>query len=101
MRQIGIIWDHGDDEKSKEAATKMVNGFNLTARSKYPPSLSSNHTQGLAIDMGINISNMKSIKDKTGKYVTIKEEKDLYPVGKSYGVIKLIKDHPHWSSDGR
>jgi hypothetical protein len=25
---------------------------------------------------------------------------DLHAVGKTYGVIKLLADHPHWSDNG-
>jgi hypothetical protein len=32
---------------------------------------------------------------RTGAFNT-----DLHQVGASYGVVKLVTDHPHWSADG-
>ena len=54
---------------------------------KYEPSLTSRHIEGRAIDM--------SIHGWTGTLA------DLYKLGAHYGVIKLVKDPPHWSDDGR
>jgi hypothetical protein len=47
------------------------------------------------------------VRDKGGKEVKITSmprngnNKDLHLVGKSYGVIRLGSDPPHWSSDGK
>lgn len=47
------------------------------------------------------------IADASGKIVTINttprtgaDNKQLHAVGKTYGVIKLVADHPHWSDNG-
>jgi hypothetical protein len=46
------------------------------------------------------------IKDVAGNDVTIKlgakdgSNTELQKVGKTYSVIKLVSDPPHWSSDG-
>ena len=42
----------------------------------------------------------KLVMNGTGKIVTIDNEKDLYTLGATYGVVKLVKDKPHWSDDG-
>ncbi len=43
----------------------------------------------------------KTIVTKLNIETPIKNNSDLYSVGASYGVIKLISDPPHWSDDGR
>jgi hypothetical protein len=62
--------------------------------------LVSRHTQKRAIDMTISGVVGKSINDASGKATAIKSLKDLNAVGKSYGVVKLVSDPPHWSDDG-
>ncbi len=100
---VDIQWDHGDDAASKKAAQEMVERFHIV----YEPALTSRHTEGKAIDMTITWSGELKIKNKKGEEVTIKssprngQNTELHEVGKSYGVIKLVKDHPHWSSDGK
>ena len=74
----------------------MVNGYQIV----YKPSLTSNHSQGKAIDMTIAGHRGRSIVDKSGTAVKIKSDSDLYRVGSSYGVVKLRSDPPHWSADG-
>jgi len=98
---VTIIWDHGDLAKSKAAANEMVSLFGIVFR----PSLTSRHIEGLAIDMNISWSGTLAIKNKDGTAVSIEAPRDgsnttLHKVGKSYGVIKLLTDAPHWSSDG-
>jgi hypothetical protein len=97
---VDIEWDHGDDQASIKAAQEMVTAFQLDTKSKYVPALESNHTKGKAIDMHINISKIKTIKDNKGNDINITKKSDLYPVRKTYGVIKLLNDPPHWSEDG-
>jgi hypothetical protein len=103
---LDIKWDHGDDKKSQKAAQEMIGpkGFKMA----YPAALVSNHEKGLAIDMSISwSSDTLKIKDARGKEVVIKttprngQNKELHAVGKSFGVIKLVKDRPHWSVDGK
>jgi hypothetical protein len=43
----------------------------------------------------------KSVNDASGKATVINSLKDLNPVGKSYGLLKLLSDAPHWSDDGQ
>lgn len=42
----------------------------------------------------------KKIKDASDKDVDIRKLGDLYAVGATYGVQKLVSDPPHWSDDG-
>ena len=94
--RVYIEWDHGNLAKSRAAAQAMVNGYQIV----YKPSLTSNHSQGTAIDMTISGVRGKSIVNKHGTTVKISSNSDLYEVGASYGVIKLRSDPPHWSADG-
>lgn len=73
---IPIVW-------TKLGAREMVQAYGLA----YKPSLTSRHIQGLAVDMTIS-----------GWSGTPAE---LHALGRSHGVIKLVSDPPHWSSDGR
>ena len=93
---VFIEWDHGNLASSRAAAQAMVNGYQIV----YKPSLTSNHSQGKAIDMTIAGHRGRSIVDKSGTAVKIKSDSDLYRVGSSYGVVKLRSDPPHWSADG-
>jgi hypothetical protein len=100
---IAIRWDHGDDKKSKQAASDMVRLFGM----KHQASLKSRHIDGKAIDMTITWTKTLKIKDKNGQEVTIDsiprsgDNKELQRVGASYGVVKLATDPPHWSVDGK
>ena len=109
MAGVDIDWDHGDDTKSKNAALEMVKGFHLAVppNSINPPSLSSNHIAGKAIDMTIEWKDKIKVKKQDGKEVevtymeNVNSNVDLHAVGASYGVKKLITDAPHWSFNGR
>jgi hypothetical protein len=109
MKGVDIEWVHRDSKgaknlaASKTAAEQMVAGYDIA----FEPALVSRHTEGNAIDMDIGWSAKDlTIKDGAGKDVTIKTtpkdggNTDLHKVGKSYNVIKLVSDPPHWSSDG-
>ena len=97
-----IIWDHGDDKKSRAAAQEMVALFAIV----FQPSLTSLHIAGNAIDMNISWSGTMKIVD--GKGVTREigapasgaKNAALHKIGASYGVHKLLSDAPHWSSTG-
>ncbi len=97
-----IIWDHGDETKSRAAAQEMVALFGIV----FQPSLTSLHISGLAIDMNISWSGTMKIVD--GKGVTREigapangaANGTLHKVGATYGVLKLLSDAPHWSSTG-
>ncbi len=102
---VDINFDHGDDKVSISKAKEMVgpNGFNI----KYQPSLTSLHIAGKAIDWTLSWSGELTIKNAKGEDVVIKSSPkdgantELHSVGKSYGVIKLLKDKPHWSINGK
>ena len=109
MAGVDIEWVHPDadgnpdPDASKAAAEQMVQGSGIV----YSPALTSRHTQGLAIDMNITWQNDLTIANADGSSVTITSEPrtgagnaDLHQVGSTYGLIKLLSDAPHWSSDG-
>jgi hypothetical protein len=109
MAGVDIEWVHRDEKgntnvpASKTAAGMMVDAYEIA----YEPALASRHTEGKAVDMDISWNSRDlTIKDASGKDVTIKtglkdgSNSQLHTVGRSYGVIKLVSDPPHWSSDG-
>jgi hypothetical protein len=97
-----IIWDHGDATASRQAAIEMRDLFNIA----YQPSLRSRHIEGKAIDMTIGWSGTLTMQDGRGQSVTVPPPRrgdtnaTLHRVGASFGVIKLLSDKPHWSTDG-
>jgi hypothetical protein len=105
---VDILWDHGNEAASKRGAQEMVTGFGLAVppKSINPPALTSNHIEGLAIDMDVTWSGTIKVKDAHGADVVITHMEDvnlnttLHRVGASYGVRKLATDAPHWSHDG-
>jgi hypothetical protein len=102
MAGVDIDWDHGDDRKSRTAAQEMVDAYDIA----HEPALASRHTERKAVDMDISWTGTLKIKKADATEVSIgapengADNKMLHAVGKSYGVIKLQKDPPHWSSDG-
>lgn len=96
MAGVTIDWEHGTLAKSKAAAAAMVAGYAIV----YAPSLVSRHTERNAIDMTISGIKKKTMKDASGVDVLIQNDSDLYKVGASFGVKKLVTDPPHWSVDG-
>lgn len=106
---VDIDWDHGTEEKSKAAAKEMVSGFGLAVppRSTNPPALTSNHIAGKAVDMTITWTDKIKVANKDGKQVELTYNPNvnanikLHDIGRSYGVIKLTTDAPHWSYNGR
>jgi hypothetical protein len=105
---INIIWLHRDDKgnpdlnASRQAANAMVAGYNIA----FAPALHTRHTQGLAIDMTISWRGNLNIMNGSGTVVHITSQPrnggntDLHTVGRTYSVIKLARDPPHWSNDG-
>ena len=106
---VDIDWVHRtlagqiDRKASRAAALEMVTGYGIV----YRPSLHSRHTEGKAIDMTITWpSSTLSITPPKGAVVSIASKPrdggntELHKVGKAFGVIKLVSDPPHWSSDG-
>ncbi|MDE2183795.1 MAG: peptidoglycan-binding domain-containing protein [Alphaproteobacteria bacterium] len=103
MEGVGIDWTHGGDVSAARAAAQaMVDAFGLRVQ----PSLTSRHTQGLAVDMTITWNGSLAIQDYNGAMHQITSgphtgsNLDLVGVGASFGVIKLLSDPPHWSNDG-
>jgi hypothetical protein len=105
---VDIQWVHTDaagnpdPTATKAAAAAMVRAYGIV----FAPALTSRHTEGLAIDLSITWNGDLTIKDAQRGSTTINTmprnggNPDLHKVGASYGVIKLITDPPHWSSDG-
>jgi len=109
MVGVDIQWDHGDLAKSKAGALEVVRGFGLAVppRSTNPPSLTSNHISGKAIDMTIKWTGSIKIKKKNKTEVLVAYSANvntntlLHTIGDSFGVKKLKTDAPHWSFNGR
>jgi hypothetical protein len=66
----------------------------------YAPALTSRHTEGRAIDMTISGYANKTFDDADGTATRVRTASDLYALGATFGVIKLVADKPHWSDDG-
>ncbi|SFS08988.1 TrbL/VirB6 plasmid conjugal transfer protein [Dyella sp. OK004] len=102
MNGVSIDWTHLDAAghidlaASRFAAQQMVDGYGIA----YPPALSSRHSEGRAIDMGITNFAGKSFTNGDGVSVRVMNQTDLVSLGSSYGVVKLPSDPPHWSDDG-
>ena len=102
MAGVDIEWVHGSASASRAAAREMVDAFGMA----FIAALRSRHTEGRAIDMSIGWSGTLDIKTATGQRVSIAttprsgDNKKLHEVGRSYGVVKLVSDPPHWSTDG-
>lgn len=97
-----IRWDHGNPATSKAAAKEMRDLFNIA----YQPSLRSRHIEGKAIDMTITWGAAISVRDAKGTAISVGAPYSgdynavLHRIGASYGVMKLVSDRPHWSTDG-
>lgn len=105
---IPIDWVHRDAlgapdlVASKRAAQEMVAAYDMAQIA----ALNSRHIERLAIDMSIRWKTQLSVLDAAGNIRTIPgpgngEVPALHQVGRSYGVVKLVSDPPHWSIDGR
>lgn len=106
---IDIEWVHRrannrvDLIASRKAAEDMIAAYGIV----YRPALNSQHTRRLAIDMTISWrGDFLLIRNFRGSLVRIEgaprsgQNARLHAVGATYGVIKLVSDPPHWSSDG-
>jgi len=113
--RINIDWLHLDRRgrpsrsKSCAAARQMVHGYDIVDLG-VPPSLSSLHIDGLAIDMVIAWDGELAIETASGRKVKIRSRPrsginaELMQVGADYGVVHLAAaeaDPPHWSVNGR
>lgn len=109
MNGVDVEWAHNnlqggyDERLSRTAAEDMVNAYDI----QYRPSLTSRHTEGRAVDMTITWTGNLSVVDANGAVRNIEttprngNNSDLWRAGRSFGVIKLPGDPPHWSEDGR
>ncbi len=109
MIGVDIEWDHGDDRLSRAGALEMARAFGLAVPpwSTNPPSLTSSHIRGEAIDMTIRWTGVIRVRQKDGADMplaftpNVMANSALHRVGESYGVRKLVTDAPHWSLNGR
>lgn len=97
-----ILWDHGDEAKSKKGAAEMVSLFGIV----HKPSLTSIHIEGRAVDMTISWTGTIEVKDAADATHKLEEgprngdNATLQSIGASYSVKKLASDPPHWSDTG-
>jgi hypothetical protein len=107
---VPIEWWHGNQADSVRAAREMVNTYGINPQLKVPPSLTSRHIEGNAVDMSVSWSGTLTIQDASGKEHIISStprnhtNPDLIRIAASYGVIhytEVAKDPGHWSTDGR
>jgi hypothetical protein len=103
MAGVAIDWTCGGAiAASRDGARRMMAGYQI----RFPAALTSRHTQRRAIDMTIGWQGTLSIRDFDGRPHAIASgprdgsNPELVAVGRSFGVIKLVSDPPHWSDDG-
>ena len=103
MAGVNIDWTCGHNlGQAKSAAQAMMTGYDI----QFPAALVSRHTQRRAVDMTISWNGTLAITDFDGNAHSIASgprdgsNSELIAVGKSFGVIKLVSDPPHWSDDG-
>ncbi len=102
MPGVDIDWTHGGDTvAARKAAAAMVDGYDIA----FPAALHSNHTRKRAVDMTVVWSGTKTFTDFGGNQHAVAFDPNevangLIRVGETFGVLKLLSDPPHWSSDG-
>jgi len=103
MAGVAIDWSCGHNlAQAKAAARAMMAKYDI----QFPAALVSRHTQRRAIDMTIAWAGTLHITDFDGAAHAIASSPhngsnpELIAVGRSFGVIKLVSDPPHWSDDG-
>jgi hypothetical protein len=100
---IDINWVHQNLTSSRHAAQQMVDGYGMA----HIAALNSEHTARRAVDMTISWTGPLSIRESSGTVTKISTSprtgmnQSLAKVGKTYGVIKLMSDPPHWSLTGK
>jgi peptidoglycan hydrolase-like protein with peptidoglycan-binding domain len=100
---VDIDWVHYTNSGSLRAAQDMVDAYGLGGN---PVALRSNHIDGTAVDWIITWEGTIQVKDARGRMVSVGSpqigafNRQLWAVGKSYGVLKLATDPPHWSFNG-
>jgi len=109
MEGVDIEWQHPAAADAVQAAKDMVGALSMH-RLRTRPALRSQHNLGLAIDMSLSWHGTVSVKDASGKLVTIRTSprtgmnRQLIEIGATYGVKKYSgggRDVPHWSNNGR
>lgn len=101
---VNIDWSHRDENGNiqLDKAIKGASDMNELYKSRFQPSLTSNHTKGLAIDMYITNIIGKTVKLRSGgPDKLVSSQDDLWMIAKTYGVIKHPTDKPHWSYNGK
>ena len=106
---LDISWVHPDEHgnpdlnASRKVAAAMMTAYGIV----FGPAFPTRHSARRAIDMTITWTGALNIADATGNIMTINttprtgaDNKQLHAVGATYGVIKLVVDHPHWSDNG-
>lgn len=97
LEGVDIDWTHGGaPDAAKAAAEAMVKKYGMAVCA----ALASTHIDGTAIDMTIRWQGSILVKDASGIERPAAAMTDLYPVGKTFGVLKLESDPPHWSANG-
>ncbi len=101
---VDIDWDHGDLDKSVEAARVMVRLFGMA----HIASLTSNHISGKAIDMTISWRGVLTLTKPAPLLAKIEslprsgQNRELHELARNvFGVRKMVSDPPHWSYNGR
>jgi hypothetical protein len=105
MIGVDIIWNHNH---AKQGAQEMVDGYGINNLG-VPPSLTSRHIEGRAVDTVLSWNGDIHVKQRDGTPIAIISEPRnsthpaLIAVGATYGVIHLkpaFADKVHWSDDG-
>jgi hypothetical protein len=100
---VNIDWVHYTNAGSLRAAQDMVDAYGIGGN---PVSLRSNHIDGTAVDWIITWEGTIQVRDANGRMVSVGSPKvgafnrQLWNVGRTYGVLKLATDPPHWSHNG-
>lgn len=104
MKGVDIDWSHkGNPAAARSAAQAMMAKYDI----RFPAALVSRHTQRRAIDMTIGWTGTLKLIDFDGVEHRIAggprngSHPQLAAIGRTFGVIKLASDPPHWSDDGR
>ncbi|MBA2372638.1 MAG: hypothetical protein H0V74_00345 [Chloroflexi bacterium] len=122
MPGVDIIWDHGNDAKSRKAAEELADEFDLVGVA----ALKSNHSAGTAMDMTFDFKGNKKneityqLDGKTvtrkikvydeartrqnnrGKVISGILKRELTKAGADFGVKRAVDDDiVHWSRTGR
>lgn len=101
---LDIDWDHGDTDKSVQAAKEMVRLFGMA----HVASLTSNHIKGNAIDMTISWKGALVLSQPAPLLARIEslprsgQNREFQELSATtFGVYKLKSDPPHWSYNGK